>query len=325
MTELKWQEPGIAQGDHLTGESAKLGRIFARGYLALHGYRWFADVKQLLKKPERGWSVSRPNPGNMPDWLIGDDSSAAVAEAKGTHAAIHANSSVLSDAWQPQLANIGVKHDGQTVSGLKGWIVATRWVTSGRRRTLPKLYAEDPVVPGDGPPDGPEWPSILLWLARVHTLRNLLRLARYRVAQRVSASAELRELLPPARTPTWFCDAPGLNGVRFIGRRMQRPFSDEHVRALLLFLVPLARALGAPRDWVDLRDNLRDWHQDERDNGWFDGVALGVVKSLRDDQLPPPLEQLEVQMVPRPFVSLLLDGSLRCPMSLMRRAPDAEI
>ncbi len=324
-TQLKWDPPGIALGDHLTGESAKLGRIFARAYLSMHGYRWFADVKALSRAPERGWSVRRPAAGCMPDWLIGDDRSAAVAEAKGTHSAIHAGSTALGKSWRPQLANIEARYEGRVVQGLKGWIVATRWVTSDKKRTLPKLYAEDPEVPGHLELDHPRRRSLLLWLARVHTVRNLIRLGRYRVAQRVSAAAEYRRSLPVAQTQTWYCDAPGLHGVRFIGRSTGRRSTDEYLRALLLTLTPIMRVLGPWDHWEEVRSMLKDWSEQDRDDAWFDGVALGIVKPLRDDEVPPPLEQLEVAMVPRPFVSLLPDGSLRCPMSLMRQAPLAEI
>src|SRR5262245_58587019 len=59
---LKWTN-GIARGDHKHSESQRMGRIFARAYLSLKGYSWFSQVKELLRVPERGWSVRRPHLG----------------------------------------------------------------------------------------------------------------------------------------------------------------------------------------------------------------------------------------------------------------------
>jgi len=322
---LKWSD-GIARGDHKNSESQKLGRIFARAYLSLHGYRWFPDIKDLLRSPERGWSVKRPQAGgNMPDWLVGDTNKVAVAEAKGTHSSIHQSSTVLDKSWRPQVKNVEVYKDDDLVT-LKGWIVATRWVAARQTRTDPKLYAEDPDVPGHREIGEDEASSLNLWLARVHTLRNLRRLGRYRIAQRVAAIGGIRQTIPPARATTWRCIAPGLGWTTFVGRPTGRlpawmpwfPMDWRFVREMLPIPIDRAEWERWTRLWTAVVD-------DALDDMWFDGVALPVVKALVRDELPPTLEESEVQPPGHLGESLLPDGSLLAPMSLMQPSERVEI
>ncbi len=313
---LKWLPPGIARGDHKTSESQKLGRIFARAYLYMHRYRWFADVKELMKAPEDGWEVERPKKGAlMPDWLVAGDGEVAVGEAKGTHGHVHKGSSVLDKEWRPQVANIIVKRNG-IARNVKGWIVATRWVTSDRPRTEPKMYAEDPEVPGQPIGDG-DLGSLVTWIARAHTTRGLLRLGRNRTAQRVAAPGFLRERLAPASPTTWVCQAPGLEHLQFIGRPMGAPPTLGPWEQLALWDFPFPAPIRAEvLRWVRLRTA---WLDNALDEMWFDGVAVPIVQALVHDRPPPDLRGMDIHDgAHRPGVSLLRDGSLLAPMSLMK-------
>jgi hypothetical protein len=251
----------------------------------------------------------------MPDWLVGDATSVAVAEAKGTHSAIHAKSTVLDEKWRPQVKNIEVFKDGQAVR-LKGWIIATRWVGADQPQTEPKMYAEDPEVPGErevGPDDAP---SFVTWLARVHTARNLRRLGQHAVAQRLAAPRAFRQRLPQARPTAWTCTAPGLAGVRFVGRPMGDlsflPSMPLDWRLWREFGFPIDREVG--ERWARLQAAAFD---DAVNNLWFDGVALPVLNALAEDSPPPTLREMGVESVARPGVSVLADGSLLAPMALM--------
>lgn len=324
---LKWSRE-IARGDHKNGESHRLGRIFARAYLSLHGYRWFPDVSDLLKSPERGWSAKRPKVGgNMPDWLVGDSDRFAVAEAKGTHSSIHQASKVLANSWRPQVTNIEVRRNG-TPTRLKGWIVATRWVTSAQKRVDPKMYAEDPEIPGE-PLGNDDTTSLNTWLARVHTMRNLRRLGRSDVAQRLAAVGALREGVPPVRPVTWRCAAPGLGRMRFVGRPIGplpavAPWLSIDWR-LLQTLEPFARDNEAWERWERWARIWEATLDDALEAVWFDGVAVPVLTALAHDHLPSLLPEIEAGSPERPNVSLLPDGSLLAPMSLMKPVEREEI
>ena len=74
--------------------------------------------------------------------------------------------------------------------------------------------------------------------------------------------------------------------------------------------------------WEQLWQAQRDAELDE---AWFDGVAVPTVTSLIRDEEPPTLEQMEVEPALRPGVSLLGDGSLIAPASLMKPGDRVEI
>jgi hypothetical protein len=63
--------------------------------------------------------------------------------------------------------------------------------------------------------------------------------------------------------------------------------------------------------------------EDALDNTWFDGIAVPVVQALVDDSVPPSIRGMEIADASRPGVSLLSDGSLLAPLSLMK--PDRRI
>jgi hypothetical protein len=327
--ELRWTSPGIARGDHKGSESQKLGRIFARAYLAKHGYKWFPDIKDLLRSPERGWSAVRPAEGDMPDWLIGGDGKFAIAEAKGTHSSVHATSTVLDEKWRPQVTNVEVRKNKKKVS-LKSWLVATRWVTEDQRKTVPKQYVEDPDPPEEESLRRDDEPSFTTWLAHLHTAKNLNRLAQYRTAARVLASASTRDSIPAATPITWTCTAPGLQNLTFVGRPLGAPPAASE------FLSPIdyhfiVRMLPSPpetwRRWERLREALLD---DLFESLWFDGLAVPVLTALVRDQPPPGLAQMGIEEEDQsdraiPGVSLLPDGSLLAPLSLMKPRERGEI
>lgn len=320
---LKWSR-GIARGDHKGSESQKLGRIFARAYLSLLGYRWFADIKDLLRQPERGWSVQRPaSGGNMPDWLVGDTTTFAIGEAKGTHRAVHRNAAILAREWRPQVRNVVVLRGRRQVR-LKSWIVATRWVTSAQLRTDPKMYAEDPDPPDEEALQPDDLPS--LWLARVHTLRNLRRLGKHHLAQRIAAAGDARASVSPARPMAWRCEVPGLDTISFVGRPIgDLPFFTS---SLPLDWWPFLEFPGSPGDQRSWERHIRvriAAMDDILDAMWFDGIALPVVSALAQDRLPPTPVQMQASLAraARSGISMLADGSLLAPMWAMK--PDQRV
>lgn len=310
---FRFTPPGIGVGEHRESESQRLGRIVARGYLRQHhGYRWFANIDELLKTPQRGWAASARVKGNKPDWLVTRRGSAAVAEAKGTHRLIHDQSAPLP-GWRAQAGNIQIAKNGKPYA-FKTWIVASRWVTTDQPRTLPRIYVEDP--PLDGAELGQsDLRDVELWTARTHTARNLRRLAVENVALRLRAAEPIE--VAPTRRVRWRCAIPGFEERSFVGRFLVDP---DAILALIgsgwwppweppfpPWPHPHIPRNVAAQLMLDLRDALT-----------FDGLDVGVVKSLLRFEVPDE-HGVEVPEA----VSFLPDGSLLAPGSFM--SPDGVV
>jgi hypothetical protein len=294
--ELRFLPPGIgADPETRQLESHRLGRVFARAYLQQHlRYRWFTSFRNLRDEPWNGWSAQPAGPGNSPDWLVAKRGDAALAEAKGTHDLIDANSSALPP-WRIQLGNARVQRKGQPVS-LEGWLVATRWVTTQQPRTLPNYFVEDPVTEGRSISED-EWPALERWVARYRTVQNLLRLGREDVAVQLTRS-------PDARTrPTiqvWRCLLPGLENRRFIGV-LRAPFLEREARLEVSFRPHRA-------------DEFERMDDDFDRASFFDGLDVEVVRALLGETVPREFGEI---LDPMFGISLLSDGSLLAPGRLM--------
>ena len=164
------------------GLTQKLGLVKARNlvnhlpgvFLSEHlNYTWFASIQNLKVNPEDGWSAEKKNDGDSPDWLVGNNSDFAVAEAKGTHSKISLTSQKTED-WRTQVQNITIKHNGIDKS-LKTWILATRFVTEDQANELPEFLLEDPPLDGEEL-NSNDSPSLLKWISKTHITSNLERL-----------------------------------------------------------------------------------------------------------------------------------------------------
>ena len=308
---LIWNPPGIAADDDgRSGESHRLGRSLSRAYLEQHcGFTWFAHVSELVKRPQDGWSAGKREDGDMPDWLVSNGSDTVVAEAKGRSRSINAE----LKKWRKQVLNIDVKKDGTAVS-LPTYIVANRWVNSSQPRARPELYVEDPPTTGRALTDN-DTPGIGLWAMRVHTAQNLVRLGQRLLAERVLSSRRVEDERVTA-VLVWRCGLPALAHLRFMGRRVS-PATELACHDMLALLDASLFDLWTPpprrpgRWWLWLANAV----EERRQSSYFDGVSLDVVKEslFGDNARRTAADSLELP----PDVSLLSDGSLIAPASLM--------
>lgn len=306
---LIWSPPGIAGDDDArSGESHRLGRALSRAYLQQHcNYTWFAHISELTRTARGGWSVKQKAKGDMPDWLISDGGNTAVAEAKGRSRSL--NSGLKK--WRQQVQNVIVLKDGGAVS-LPTYIVANRWVNS-KQRVKPEIYVEDPPTEGRELTDE-DSVGVAVWTMQVHTARNLMRLGQRALAARVLIRSS-NENPSPIRVLVWRCVLPGLEHLRFIGRRVPHPsgFQCNDMLAVLESIV------YNPESWRT-EYKLFPWFmaavQEWRERAYFDGVLIDSVKSSLVGRAMPALFETRLPVLPED-VSLLGDGSLIAPASLM--------
>lgn len=312
---LRFESVGIAVGDYRATASHDLGRAFARAILADYGYRWFAHWRHLVRRSIRGWSVRRRTKGKTPDWLVTGTPPAALAEAKGTHAAIKSTTPIVR-TWRRQVGNAIVTRGGVQKS-MKGWIAATRWVTSAQPKTIPSVYVEDPRTPGEEltPDDVPD----LEWvIATIHTINNLRRLGLTRVADRLGLPPEMREYVPPAKVMTWRCAAEGLTGFTFVGRTTGGEVADMSP------WWPLWHLIDWLEDWLPSPRIPATWWRAILGQQWFDGLVASIPHDLVNERLPPRIEGLDAALQ-TPGVHLLADGSFIAPAELMSPSEGIEL
>jgi len=305
--ELRFKSPGIgADTEAKSGESAKLGRTFARGVLSEHlNYTWFASIQNLKVKPENGWAAKKKNDGDSPDWLIGNNSDFAVAEAKGTHRKISLTSQKAED-WRTQVQNIDITHNG-AVKSFKTWILATRFVTEEQPSELPEFLLEDPPLEGEDLNQN-DSPSLLRWISKSHITSNLERLGQFPLALKMQEGLYKEN---ETRVLVWQCIHPQLRHMRFVGRNIdfkcfyQLPFYwiDE-----ILYSDNPKRHL----------ERLHEWYSFFGNTGFFDGMAVEPIKQILDEKIPEPIFYEEFDLSRYSYLSLLSDGSFIAPMNLMR-------
>lgn len=307
--ELRFEPHFLGIGDYRPGESHKFGRYFGRGYLATHqGYTWFAHVKEAMKFPQidpysyGSWSVERPKKGDlMPDWLIARDNQVAVAEAKGTLKSIGPKD---KKAWYQQARNIHL-YNGPRLTSVKGWVVATRFATVEFPRVSTELYVEDPETPGESIVDDNIF-SLRLWIAQLHTARNLFRLGQNRLAIRL-LQADTQFNQTPVTVPIYRCIIPGLENNQFIGT----PHVNVNCNVVTQFLLGI---LTQSKQLVDLWRSQMDLIFSQ---GFFDGLDVDVVSRLRH-QHSDVIDSNLLNAVNRyPNVSLRPDGSLLCGLDVI--------
>lgn len=305
--ELRFRMPGIGSDTEARiGESAKLGKCFARGILSEHlNYTWFASIQNLKSNPELGWKAEKKNEGDSPDWLIGNNSQYAVAEAKGTHSKIDL-SSKNTENWRTQVQNIIIKHNGSEKS-LKTWILATRFVTEAQPSELPEFLLEDPPLDGEDI-NSNITPSLLRWISKSHIVTNLERIGYYRLAVKIrEEEGDERKI----RVLVWQCIHPKLEHLRFIGRSHDFRNFDH----LPFYWMEEFFYSKDPRRFID---RLNDWHISFAATGFFDGVEIKPIQQIIDNRNPETISTEEFELSGYQYISLLKDGSFICPMELMR-------
>jgi hypothetical protein len=299
--ELRFLPPGVAaDSDSRTGSSSMLGRCFALGVLnQLYGYTWFASISNLRNTPLNGWGAETKAVGDSPDFLAGNHTDFAVAEAKGTHKHISISSSKVAD-WRTQVNNIIIKKDGTPVR-FKTWLIATRFVLNTQARINPEMLIEDPAIDGRRLSEN-DVPTLSFWIACDHTIRNLERLRLYNLIIRIREPE-----LSKTYALIWQCIHPKLDHLRFVGNPIDFntdqffPFWDiDH------HLHPEERA------------RIFNRRLPAMSGGFFDGLELSVVRNIIDGRTPDRLEYSNGLNDLYDFISLLSDGSFIAPLNLMR-------
>jgi hypothetical protein len=305
--QLRFLSPGIADDtESKIGESRKLGRGIARYILSeYYGYTWFGKIQNLITGPQRGWSIERtPKGGNTPDWLISDGGSQhCIGEAKGTHSTIDTSSAKVKD-WREQCTNIIVKHNKRKRK-LKSWLIATRFVTD-QTNDLPEQLIEDPYTEGEELSSN-DYQSMNGLIVGNHLSDSLFRISNFRLGLRVRQNNSTDGL--KYRTMTWRPIIKELSHLTFIGR--PKGFSSFytsrwHWREFMHF-----------RDDIDFWAAFLDFYTMFNDDLTFDGIAVNTIRNYFSNNFSE-INIEENSLDNYPFISLLKDGNLIIPMSLMR-------
>ncbi len=305
--ELRFQSPGIADDtESKVRESGKLGRGIARYILSeYYGYTWFGKIQNLLSNSNDGWTFERQKEGgNTPDWLISDGSSQfCIGEAKGTHSHIDTASQKVKD-WREQCTNIIVKKNNRTKK-LKSWLIATRFVTD-KTTDLPEQLIEDPYTEGEEM-NGDDYPSLNRCIVRNHLSNSLYRISNYRLGLRVQQDALFEN--NKYQVMTWRPIIKELSHLSFIGkptRNIETAFSHWHWRDLFHF-----------RQDPDFWNEFVSFYEMVSSDISFDGIAVNTVQNFFNNSYSQ-IETDKNSLDNYPFISLLNDGNIIIPMSLIR-------
>lgn len=302
--ELRFRPPGLARTKELRGAlSTVLGRAFARAFLyQYYDFTWFAPMERLLHSTFRGYKARRTRSGgNTPDWLAGTANSrvkAEIVEAKGIHRRTVSRDSALLPPWRRQLQNVTITKNSQRQS-LKGWIIATRWVTTDEPRRTPRMYVEDPRTPGEVEPTPEDTKTLVEWAAREHIAHYLARTDQADLSLRV-----IKEDTPRYTSPIWKVqreNTQAFAGLEFVGRiRPANPWE-------------LAPWWASP-------------HADPRSPFFglvFEGIEVGIVEDALRQKLPRT-ERLQRRDIETKG-ELLRDGTVVVPASDVVRVQERVI
>lgn len=304
--ELRFVEPGIgADRDTRIAESSLLGRAFAMGVLnELYGYTWCASISNIKNKPFNGWMVEKAAKGNMPDWLVGNErGDAVVVEAKGTHDPIETDTAEF-DGFRTQVRNVRVSYNGSPKS-LDTYMIMTRFVLASKLDDKPEMLIEDPPLEGGVVGDN-DRPSLAIWLSRYHMINNLQRIGQYDLIVSMG-----RPEIRVGYRLIWECILPELRGMKFIGR----PFEYDGLNVGAT--VPMGEFVFDTYSLKPFRLRGLNFYKTFQ-GGFFDGVELNAVRSVLGSSVPERVRVRDGALDQYDFVSLLDDGSLVAPISLMR-------
>lgn len=305
--ELRFLSPGIADDtESKIGESRKLGRGIARYILSEHyGYKWFGKIQTLLQTQQDGWTVQRPSTGgDTPDWLISDgNSNHCIGEAKGTHSRI-VTTSELVEKWRKQCTNIVVKKDNNEKK-LKSWLIVTRFVNENTT-DKPEQLIEDPYTEGEDLNEN-DFSSLNRFIIRNHLSNSLYRISNFRLGLRIQQDVLFEK--ETNQVMTWRPLIKEISHISFIGKpigNFAHNFSNFHWRELRHI-----------RRHPELWNEFIEFYEMYNSNVYFDGIAVSPIRGFLDSSYNP-IDFSEYNLDNYPFVSLLKDGNIIIPMSLMR-------
>lgn len=309
--QLRFLSPGIADDtESKIGESRKLGRGIARYILSEHfGYTWFGKIQNLITRPQNGWTVERtPEGGNTPDWLISDgESKFCIGEAKGTHSTIDKDSKKVKE-WRKQCTNIVVKHNERKTK-LKSWLVATRFVTD-TTSDLPEQLIEDPYTEGEELNHN-GFPSLNKVIVGNHLSNSLFRISNYNLGLRVQNEISIDHYYDRKEYQilSWRPTIKELSHLTFIGKLALSTTSLHSYRS---YNRDFSRGLWSKSEFEEF---IRFNSMFNREH-FFDGVAVNTISNYFGGNYRP-IKFDENSLEKYPFISLLKDGNIIIPMSLM--------
>jgi hypothetical protein len=288
-----------------------MGQAFCRHILHDHfGVRYFAHFDRVLDRTTHrafeGMRILRKDSGDTPDYLCARSvTRPLLAEAKGRFSPIGFRT-VEFQSWRDQFQRIQVVDRNGNPIRLKGFIVATRFITEANQK-LPTsvLYLEDPET------DGLEQTAdtVLSPLGRIIAAQHYSAVLQKLGLSLLAGSLDLGFTVPPEIgfiVPVWTCVLPELNHRKFIGGYWPR--GD----AAAIFASP--GILPQHKEDV-LVLGYRHYT--------FVGLDLSVAQSLRSasldrwealDQLP----ELEFDVARPSQVTWLADGTITGPLEFFQ-------
>lgn len=202
--------------------SAEIGQAFCRWFLQEHfGIRYFAHMNKVLDRSTHaafeGLKIERIQRGDVPDYLCARKvTQPQFAEAKGRFSSIGFKTAEFV-TWRDQFGRIRACDRNGMSRKLKGYIVATRFVTEAHRESVKStIFAEDPETPGEAAftdHDG-------YFLGRVAAAMHYARIFSKLDLAVLAAALDFGFTAAPElafQVPVWTCMTPPLQGRQFIG------------------------------------------------------------------------------------------------------------
>jgi hypothetical protein len=207
---------GVAFRQHRSNE---LGQALCRWFLYEHlNITYFAHMQSVLDQslhPGFGkMRIERVLRGDAPDYFCAESTSKVfLAEAKGRTTSINFSNSEF-EKWRKQFDRVIVKDGSGLPKSVKGYIVATRFVTERNPSLRSTLFAEDPKSPGgEELGNAPNIGSVILALHYAEIAAKIRQpLLSASLASGVPVPDEIQ--FPAA---VWECQLPILHGMRFVG------------------------------------------------------------------------------------------------------------
>lgn len=284
--------------------STEMGQAFCRYFLHDYlGISYFAHLERVLNKSTHAafnrMEIIRSQEGDIPDYLCARSvNEPHIAEAKGRFTAISFKSKEF-ESWRKQFGRIRVRNHLHAPLKLKGYTVATRFVTENNiRPPFPTLLAEDPTT--EGQEATPEELSDLG--------RGTIAIHYSKVVEKIGLKLMSLALQEGFKIPNeikfgiavWKCLVPPLEKMEFVGG-----FYTTQPEGLVSYLYPSEYAppffnLSAP-------------------TSTFIGVELNILKQLRfavdgNWKELTNIPKLEKDVLYSSQLNWLLDGTVSGPI-----------
>ena len=183
---------------------------------------------------------------------------------------------------------------------MKSWLIATRFVKEGSK-VLPEQLIYDPNTEGELINDN-EYSSLNSYIAKEHLSDSLFRISQFRLGSMVRGDLKKGDSL---QIMTWQCIIKGIDHLTFVGGPMNQQcypwlWDDLFFRR-------------APDFW----DNYVSCIESLNGNLLFDGIVINVIQDFLKGTYTR-FEFNDVDYENYPFISLLPDGNILIPLSLMK-------